>query len=434
MAKLGRTEIFGDLNLKNNNLTNVGLINGLTISSSGIEGTDKLGNVTLFSQSPHTLTVTANVTLSHSTHAGSNGGGSRSGLSGATVISGITVNSDGHVTATDTRDLTPSSIGAEPAFTKNTAFNKNFGTVAGTVSEGNHIHTWNSISSKPAEYDPSAHASTHITGGSDIIPDAVAGGNSGLMSGSDKSKLNGIEANANNYIHPSSHPISMITGLQTALDGKVDNSRVLTDVPLDAVFTDTVYTHPSSHSATMITEDSSHRFVSDSEKDTWNAKQNALGYTPVNKTGDNMTGDLDLGSNYLKFGVNTAQSEVVSFGDGSGTGLKFSNSNGYISITPLNTGWLHLYTDRPKVIFNKPVYTIVNEFSSYNHDLILSRSGTTKLTLGSSSANFVDSVQAPSFISSGRIKVDGLTQPKVTKASTAPSSPVDGDLWIDTSS
>jgi hypothetical protein len=36
--------------------------------------------------------------------------------------------------------LTPHDIGAEPAFSKNTAFNKNFGTIAGTVAEGNHNH------------------------------------------------------------------------------------------------------------------------------------------------------------------------------------------------------------------------------------------------------------------------------------------------------
>jgi len=35
--------------------------------------------------------------------------------------------------------------------------------------------------------------------------------------------------------------ISAIAGLQTALDNKVDNSQVLTDVPLNAVFTDTTY-------------------------------------------------------------------------------------------------------------------------------------------------------------------------------------------------
>jgi hypothetical protein len=33
---------------------------------------------------------------------------------------------------------------------------------------------------------PGAHASSHVTGGADVIPDAVASGNSGLMSGADK--------------------------------------------------------------------------------------------------------------------------------------------------------------------------------------------------------------------------------------------------------
>ena len=46
------------------------------------------------------------------------------------------------------------------------------------------------------------------------------------------------------YTHPSAHPISFITGLQAALDGKVDDSQVLTNVPAGALFTDTVYTLP----------------------------------------------------------------------------------------------------------------------------------------------------------------------------------------------
>ncbi len=36
---------------------------------------------------------------------------------------------------------TLAEAGIEPSFSKNTAFNKNFGTAAGTVSEGNHTHT-----------------------------------------------------------------------------------------------------------------------------------------------------------------------------------------------------------------------------------------------------------------------------------------------------
>ena len=56
-----------------------------------------------------------------------------------------------------------------------------------------------------------------------------------------KTKLDSIATSANNYSHPSAHTISFITGLQTALDGKVDDSQVLTDVPGNAVFTDTTY-------------------------------------------------------------------------------------------------------------------------------------------------------------------------------------------------
>jgi len=43
---------------------------------------------------------------------------------------------------------------------------------------------------------PSSHASSHVTGGSDVIANAIAGGNSGLMSGSDKTKLDGIATGA----------------------------------------------------------------------------------------------------------------------------------------------------------------------------------------------------------------------------------------------
>jgi len=65
----------------------------------------------------------------------------------------------------------------------------------------------------------------------------------GLLRKEDKSKLDGIEASANNYTHPANHAISVITGLQTALDAKVDDSQVLTNVPSGAVFTDTNTTY-----------------------------------------------------------------------------------------------------------------------------------------------------------------------------------------------
>jgi hypothetical protein len=44
------------------------------------------------------------------------------------------------------------------------------------------------------------------------------------------------------------HTIAQVTGLQSALDGKVDDTQVLTNVPAGALFTDTIYTLPTATS------------------------------------------------------------------------------------------------------------------------------------------------------------------------------------------
>ena len=54
----------------------------------------------------------------------------------------------------------------------------------------------------------------------------------GLMSSTDKSKLDSIAANANNYTHPSTHPASMITGLASVATSGSYND--LTDKPSNA--------------------------------------------------------------------------------------------------------------------------------------------------------------------------------------------------------
>lgn len=51
----------------------------------------------------------------------------------------------------------------------------------------------------------------------------------------------------------------------------VNNHTVASDVPANAKFTDTVYTHPATHPASMITEDSTHRFISDAEQTNYEA-------------------------------------------------------------------------------------------------------------------------------------------------------------------
>lgn len=46
----------------------------------------------------------------------------------------------------------------------------------------------------------------------------------------------------------------------------VGGHTVAKDVPADAKFTDTLYEHPDNHPASMITEDTMHRFVTDAEQ------------------------------------------------------------------------------------------------------------------------------------------------------------------------
>lgn len=51
----------------------------------------------------------------------------------------------------------------------------------------------------------------------------------------------------------------------------VGGHTVATDVPANAKFTDTIYSHPANHPASMITEDSTHHFITDIEQTKYEA-------------------------------------------------------------------------------------------------------------------------------------------------------------------
>ena len=89
-------------------------------------------------------------------------------------------------------------------------------------------------------------------------------------------KLNGIEAGANKYVHPA------LTALTASLrkvgrdaNGHVVDGGAVVKADITALgipAQDTVYTHPPTHPASMITPDATHRFVTDAEKAIWNAR------------------------------------------------------------------------------------------------------------------------------------------------------------------
>ncbi len=89
----------------------------------------------------------------------------------------------------------------------------------------------------------------------------------------EKTKLSGIETNANNYTHPSSHPANIITEDSTHKFVTDDEKTKLAGIEVNA----NKYIHPSSHSATIITQDSTHRFVTDTEKNVWSSKSDFSG-------------------------------------------------------------------------------------------------------------------------------------------------------------
>lgn len=73
------------------------------------------------------------------------------------------------------------------------------------------------------------------------IPNATQDSD-GLLSSQDKTKLDGIAENANNYVHPSSHPISFISGLSTAL-GSLSSSINEVEDELDNLNTTKISTN-----------------------------------------------------------------------------------------------------------------------------------------------------------------------------------------------
>ncbi|QLE02055.1 hypothetical protein HX109_10995 [Galbibacter sp. BG1] len=81
----------------------------------------------------------------------------------------------------------------------------------------------------------------------------------------------------------------------------------------------------------------------------------------------------------------------------------FQTTYGTVDIGPFNADWAHIYTDRPKIIFNKDVYTATNAFSSYNNDLILKTNGTERLRISNVNGNVGFGVTNPL----QRISVDG---------------------------
>ena len=190
MAKLDSTKIYGNLDVARDldvkgNATKSGVqiatINDNVASATKLQTArtftiagDATGSANFDGTANATITVTI-VDDSHN-HIISNVDGLQTALDGKS-------DNHAHPYRADTWLPTLAEIGAEPVFSKNTAFNKALGTTAGTVAEGNHTHdsryytesetdalldtksgvghvhvvTWNDVTGTPETFTPAAH-------------------------------------------------------------------------------------------------------------------------------------------------------------------------------------------------------------------------------------------------------------------------------------
>ncbi len=138
-----------------------------------------------------------------------------------------------------------------------------------------------------------------------------------------------IGNDGNQKIFPPTAPtISDVEGLQTALDGKVDNSRVLTDVPANAKFTDTVYTHPATHSADMIVDGTTNKAYTATEKNKLAGIETGANKTTIaNNLTETVTGkalDATQGKTLAEQISNLSAEDVGAAPSGYGLGVPLS--------------------------------------------------------------------------------------------------------------
>lgn len=141
--------------------------------------------------------------------------------------------------------------------------------------------------------DPNFAATITLKLGEKVDKELGKGLSTNDYSTAEKNKLAGIATGANNYVHPSAHAATMITEdtthrfvtdaekstwngkASTALASTTANGLMAKEdkVKLNGIAANANnYSHPAKHDASIITQSANYRFVTDTEKSTWNSK------------------------------------------------------------------------------------------------------------------------------------------------------------------
>lgn len=167
---------------------------------------------------------------------------------------------------------------------------KNSGLMIFNITTGTHEY-W----SGPDAAWKTLGGGTGGTGGTGPTYVAATESSDGLMSAADKTKLNTVAPNANNYVPPSTWPATMIAedathrfatdAEKSAWNGKASAADIATASTADRARANHTGTQPAS----SIDQDTARRFVSDAEIAYWNGKQSPATTLAGYGIGDAMT-------------------------------------------------------------------------------------------------------------------------------------------------
>ena len=129
-----------------------------------------------------------NTVYTHPTQTAINANATDDGIN---VIDSVTVDTSGHVTAVGTRNLSAATASVPGHMTAAQASKLD------GIASGAQVNVATDLSYNASTRELASSTGTNVT-----LPEVVAAGNSGLMTGAALTKLNGIATGANNYVHP----------------------------------------------------------------------------------------------------------------------------------------------------------------------------------------------------------------------------------------
>ncbi len=92
----------------------------------------------------------------------------------------------------------------------------------------------------------------------------------------------------------------------------------------------------------------------------------------------------------IKLNNNTLSAQSITLDSETSIGLRVTNPNGYVSITPLNTSGAHIYTSLPRFYFNVAPTSITGAFSAYSTTDLSLQTGSgasTRMTIKAATGN-----------------------------------------------